>query len=355
MIDIKSKIEKYDCSDMFKTLTEFPKQIKEALEIGKNSIGFQSDKEILDLMILGMGGSAIGGELLRSYCSQTSGLDNIIIRINRNYDIPKTINSDTFVIASSYSGGTEETISGFKSSFERTERVISITTGGELKKLSEDHRIPVISIPKGMMPRCAIAYSFVPMLYQVIRSEGITEEAIDNTELALKEIMDLIEHKSKVYSDINDNNIAIRIAKQLFGKLTVVYSSDIMDAVNLRWRGQIQENAKAIAVGNILPEMNHNEINSFTHPNNIAKSTLFVLLMDRDEHKKIKQRFEAITDLLGQEKTMIILTGEGKNLLTRMFDLIYLGDWVSYYLAILNEEDPTPIPMISKLKELLSK
>jgi glucose/mannose-6-phosphate isomerase len=155
----------------------------------------------------------------------------------------------------------------------------------------------------------------------------------------------------------NEANAPYQIALSMYNKQVLIYSSDnVLNAINLRWRGQIQENAKHIAYGGYLPEMNHNEINSFVNPKNLVKEQTFVFLLDKLYHPRVIKRFEVIEEILKeQEHNILVIQSHAKGLITRMFDLAYLGDWVSYYLAMMNEEDPTPIPLIIKLKDELSK
>ncbi|OGU38423.1 MAG: bifunctional phosphoglucose/phosphomannose isomerase [Ignavibacteria bacterium GWB2_35_12] len=351
---------KIDSQNMFDVLKNFPKQINDAIRIGKNIMGNgergMGDVNCDKIAVIGMGGSAIGGDLLKSYSEFTKGAGHLSINVYRKYNIPNTIDENTFVIASSYSGGTEETIQSFKEAITRTKNIIIITSGGELGKLGEENKIPVIKIPSGYMPRCAIGYSFFVMLYVMLEYGFFKPEAIEETEKAINELIEMINSKSEIYSNVNNGNTAIEIAEKLVGKIPIIYSSiERMESVNLRWRCQIQENAKNLAFGNYLPEMNHNEINAFSFPASLAKHSVIIMLRDIEDNSRIKMRFDALKELLNDKVEGIIeVNGEGKYLLTRMFEMIYLGDWLSYYLALLNGIDPTPIPLITKLKNILS-
>lgn len=158
------------------------------------------------------------------------------------------------------------------------------------------------------------------------------------------------------YGNFEENNSAIQIAKKLINKIPVVYSSsELLDTINLRWRGQIQENAKALAYGNVLPEMNHNEINGWQNPKNMMNNFVLIFLQDPAEDARLQPRFDAMEKLLGNKVSEIIKIQRNEHYaLARMFTLLYFGDWVSYHLAILYREDPTPIPLIMQMKELMS-
>ena len=352
-----SEIMKIDSENMYDILKSFPRQIKEANEIGINAPGFSKKVSGSKFMVMGMGGSAIGGSILKSYLSALDGAGHIKIDVNRNYMLPEYIGRETNFIASSYSGGTEETISAFEKACDITHNIISITTGGKLRKMSEDSGLPVINIPSGMQPRCAIAYSFFPMLRLIIKTGLMEKPAVIETEEAIEELLTYMEAKTKLYADFNNpDNTALKLAKKLQNKIPVIYSSsDIIDSVNLRWRGQVQENAKIPAFGNFLPEMNHNEINGWTADSSVTSQFSIILIRDKSDHIRVKARFDALEKLLtGEVDDIITVHSDAGHILTRIFDLIHLGDWVSYYLAIINNTDPTPIPLISRLKDYLS-
>ncbi len=357
MILNKEIASNIDASNMFDILLNFPKQIEHAIEIGKNAPTLDTKNGIPNkFMILGMGGSAIGGDTLRAYSQATQGADHLNISVSRNYSIPKFVDKDFCVIASSYSGGTEETLSAFAQAQSQTDKLIAISSGGKLSQIAESSDIPLIKIPGGMMPRCAVAYSFFPLLFQLIRIGAYKQNAIDVTLAAIEELLPLLKKRSEELAIIDEKNPAIQIAQRLVGSAAVVYSAcERLDTVNLRWRGQIQENAKQLAFGALLPEMNHNEINSWSFPQDMLDRFVIIMLKDIDDNPRTKIRFEAIEEILKPiAKDIINIESESKYLLTRIFDLVYLADWVSYYLSLLNGTDPTPIPLISKLKDILA-
>lgn len=348
---------KIDSQNMHQVLKNFPEQIKDAVEIGKEAKIHSKSYKPDSIIILGMGGSAIGGDLLSSFLQSSPETNVISIKVNRNYNITQIINDSHLVIASSYSGNTEETISAFESAKKQTNNILCISTGGTLSLLAEKYKMPLITIPSGYQPRCALAYSFFPLLYVLIRLNLFSISTEKKIESAIEETIEEISKLSGIYSVPDENNIALTTAKQIVNTIPIIYSStERLDSVNLRWRDQINENSKNLCYGSLLPEMNHNEINAFSHPEDLINRLSIIYLKDKDDHPRISARFEALFDIL-QDKvnSQFSFSGKRKYFLTRMFELVYLGDWISYYLAIENKVDPTPIPVINYLKERLGK
>ena len=350
----KEDIQGIDKDNMFQVIADFPKQVAEAVKIGDEAPAMPH--KATDFLILGMGGSAIGGDILSTYSANTEFLSHLRITVNRDYELPGFVNSKTAVIASSYSGGTEETITALQKAAKLTDNILCITTGGQLGKIADENDYKKVTIPGGLMPRCALGYSFFTMLKILLKSIDISETAKHKIETSIQETINLLEKKSEIYSLPDDENPAYNIAKALQNTLPVIYSSNIMNTVNLRWRAQFQENAKNLAFGNILPEMNHNEINSWSYPVHLLKDFSVILIENQSDNEKIKIRMRAVEEILKEKAGKVIrVKSNADDYLTRMFDLIYLGDWTSYYLALFNGEDPTPIPLISKLKGIVSK
>jgi glucose/mannose-6-phosphate isomerase len=345
-----------DSQNMHHVIKNFPEQIKEAIEIGKDAKIYSKSYKPDSIIILGMGGSAIGGDLLSSFIQSSPETNVVSIKVNRNYNINQIIGDSALVIASSYSGNTEETISAFESARKQTNNLLCISSGGNLFSLAEKYNLPIIKIPSGYQPRCALAYSFFPLLYILIRLNLFSINTEKKIEKAIEETIEKISQLSDIYSVPDENNIAFSTAKKIANSIPIIYSStERLDSVNLRWRDQINENAKNLCYGSLLPEMNHNEINSFSHPQDLIQRLSIIYLKDKDDHPRISDRFDALSDIMeGKVNIQLSFSGNGEYFLTRMFELVYLGDWISYYLAIENKIDPTPIPVINYLKERLS-
>ena len=346
----ESTILRYDKSNMRKTLFDFSTQVEEAVQIGMRARIAIDGSAIRNIVVTGLGGSAIGGDLLRSYLI---GDLRIPFIVNRHYFLPEFVDERTLVIVSSYSGSTEETIAAHLDARKRRAKVLCISSGGETSRLANKFKQPLITIPKGYPPRAALGYSFFPLLIALQRMKLIKPRDSD-----IRETMTLLKRKAKVYSSlVPEKNLALHTARQLYGKLPVVYSSaDRFDVVNLRWRGQLGENSKVLSFGNVLPEMNHNELVGWRVLQRQMQDIAVLFLHDKGDNERVKIRMDVTKGIVSEFASRIIdLHSEGKSLLARMFSLIYLGDWTSYYLAILNGIDPTPVKVIDYLKWELEK
>ena len=233
-------------------------------------------------------------------------------------------------------------------------QIVCLSTGGTLKEHAMSDGNPFITLPTGYQPRAALAHSFVPVLL-VLEHIGLC--APQRTHV--NEAAEILKSLAKKYGtdNLKDANDALRLAGIVREKLPVIYSDcELVDTVNLRWRGQIQENAKHVAFGNLLPEMNHNEINGWAHPAGRQQEFVVIFLRSpQDEHPRVAKRFDILREVLKLNNIHIEeRDAEGNSPLAQMFSLISLGDWLSYYIALLDGEDPSPVPVIQLLKSKLA-
>ncbi|MEK7818178.1 MAG: bifunctional phosphoglucose/phosphomannose isomerase [Bacteroidota bacterium] len=343
----KVQTSKLDPQGMKKLLEEFPKQVAEAIKIGNDAKIKLNLKNINSIVLSGLGGSAIGGDLLRSYLSDDL---KIPFSVSRNYFLPNFVDKNTLVIIGSYSGNTEETIASYKDAIKKGAKILAVSSGGVVTEMAKKNNHALIKIPGGLPPRAALGYSFFPLLVTFSKLK-----LIKNQSVALKETLAMLKNKSKEFS--SDNNATIELAKEIFGKLPIVFSSaDRIDSVNIRWRGQINENSKSLAYGHFFPELNHNEVVGWESLKGMMKNSHIIYLRDKEDHKRVALRMEITKDIIGKYADGITeVWSEGKSLLTRIFSLIHFGDWVSFYLAMLNNVDPTPVKKIDYLKQKLSE
>ncbi len=339
-----------DKSNMYQILKDFHLQIQEAVKIA-NSFEFKNFdiQNVNKIIINGMGGSAIGGDLVRSYTLYET---SIPIFINRNYRLPSFADENTLVIISSYSGNTEETNSAYAEAIYKNCKILCITSGGKVEETARKNNHNFVIIPGGLQPRCAIGYSFFTLLILLTKLGFIKDKSAE-----IHSVIAMVKENSATFSSLDEKvSPALQIAKELKGKLPVIYSSvDVLDVVNLRWRGQISENAKMLAFGNFYPEMNHNELVGWELNKEILKNIVVVFLKDVEDIARIQTRMSITEDIYVKLASAILtIKGEGKTLLERIFYLIYLGDWISYHLAVLNNVDPTPVDAINYLKNKLA-
>lgn len=342
-------IRRVDPTSMYEWLSDFPLQVEEAVRIASRASLRVDCKSVRSIVMTGMGGSAIGGDLIRSYLSSEL---KVPFAVSRSYALPAYVDRNTLVVVSSYSGNTEETLSSYRDAIRRKAKVLCITTGGEVERLARKHRHAFIKVPPGLQPRAAVGYSFFPLLIALERLGFIRSQQRD-----IKETLSGLKFRSVIYRDpANPGNLPLKIAGRLHGKLPIFYSvSDHFDAVNVRWRGQMAENAKQLAFGHVLPEMNHNEIVGWNVDRKLMKKMAVVFLRDRATHPSIKVREEITARIIKSYASHVEeVWSEGRSLLARIISLVYFGDWVSYYLAILNKQNPTPVKVIEYLKEELS-
>jgi len=350
-LDDLAVIEKIDEKNMRDILMDFPQQCRRACCLAERFALPEEFGRAKNIVTTGMGGSAIGGDLLRSLFSDVC---SVPVVVNRNYSIPKFVNKDTLFIAASYSGNTEETLSAFEKALKKKAMVVSMSSGGgELEADSKRAGVPHFTIPqKGIQPRCAFGHLFVPMMTFLSRLGFIPDTAGQ-----LKEAVELLSKAAlRLAPDVPvKDNEAKRIAIEAYDKMPVIYASQTyFDIVAMRWKGQFNENSKMMAFHNVIPEMNHNEIVGWGIPGNITRQCAAIFLSDDADLPKIQDRMSITKDLIADEDVKIIdVPAQGDSPLARALYLIYVGDFVSYYMAVLNGVDPTPIERIDLFKERL--
>ncbi len=341
--DDPKALAEIDRSGMSKLLREFPEQAAQAWKLAVDVPEFER------LAICGMGGSAIGGDFLRLYLAR-KGLSKPIFVI-RNYALPPFVDEKTLVFAVSYSGNTEETLSCFEQALGRKCPLIAVTSGGKLAQLAQENGVRLISIPPGVPPRAALGYLFLPLLKSLkplLDADEIEEE--------FSETLEVLQELAVRYGEAPEaKNPAKQLAQAWHKRIPVLYGSDhLTDMVAWRWKAQINENAKSPAYAHALPELSHNEIMGWEWPE-FQTAFVYTLLRDLEEPRALHRRFELCRKLLEElYQTVLEVQGKGEGMLARLLSLSYLGDWSSYYLALLYGVDPTPVPLIEEIKKRLA-
>lgn len=350
-LDNIENIKKYDSGNMLGVISALADQCAAARQLAKQWVVPAEFDQVQHIIVAGMGGSAIGGDLLRVYANTKV---QVPIAVARDYRLPAFVGPQTLVIATSFSGNTEETLSAFREAQEKGAQIAVITSGGELLKLAQHYEYPVVVIPGGISPRAATGYLLIPalMLLEQLNLVGDVQRELDEVESMLRHMADELGPATPV-----SDNLAKQLALRLFEKLPVIYGVvGSTETVAIRWKGQINENAKAPAFWNLFPEMNHNEIVGFEYPAEILQRMELVILRDHQDPGRIQQRIEITKGVIASQVAGITeVQSRGESTLARIFSLTYIGDYVSFYLALLNGADPTPVHMIDYLKNELAK
>lgn len=349
MSNYESLIKKYDKSNMFEMISGFSGQIHDSIKFMENWSTKKNYSNIETVLITGMGGSAIGGDFVSAILSKECAVS---ISVNRCYNIPGWVNEKTLVIASSYSGNTEETISAFKLALERKCQIICVTTGGELEALAVRSNLDIVPVPKNLQPRAALGHSLTLNLLLLEKTGIIVNDQIKSQLLSA---LTSLENWQEQLQIIKDENQGCIIAEKIENTFPIIYAGTGWTSVcALRFRGQLAENSKMLSSYNIFPEQNHNEIEGWTCYPEIIGNTSIVWLKDRDDHVQIQKRMQITKELLHSIPSAIIeVEMTGKTPLGRMLKLIHLLDWVSYYAALINKVDPSPVNRITQLKTKL--
>ena len=325
---------------MIEIIDDLPQQIEEAIDLGL-AADFEF-KGIKNVCIGGMGGSSIGGELIKALSEKYSRVPFSVVR---DYELPRFVGSKTLMIVVSYSGNTEETLS-LMDQVGNKAKILCVTSNGIVEDRAKEENLPLISIPKGYPPRGAIAFLFFPVL-EVLRKSGIIslkKEDIDETINILSENSET----AKAWAE--------EISGKLKEKLPFVYSLYDFSVIARRWCTQINENSKSLAHFAVFSELNHNEIVGWENPKEILKRIFIFILRDREESDQMKKRIEITTELIEDVAGEIMdVYAEGKSRLAKMFSLIQKGDYLSFYLARNYKVDPLPVKRIQELKRRLAE
>jgi len=342
--------KKIDKEDMFGAIWNFPENLSDAYKLGNRIELLKNYNDIKSVVIAGMGGSAIGGDVI-------SILENDNLKIPflvcRGYSVPNWVDENTLVICSSYSGNTEETLAALDDALEKKAMICGVTTGGVLAEKLQSKNKDVIYIPSGLQPRAALAFSFVPMI-MFLQKIGLLNSKIDSW-LTIT-IDNLIRNRELHSLDTSENPI-FELAEQLHNKIPIIYSdTSTLGIAAVRLKGQICENSKMLCYHNELPELNHNEIVGWEN-NSILFSNLFVLwLCDSNDSNRARSRQEVTQTILnekGVDQFIVEMTGDLFQ--DRFLNMINYGDWLSYWCAIAHNTDPSPVDNIVRLKKELMK
>lgn len=347
--DIK-KIDAIDTASMLDTVALFPQQLEDALTL-VNKYHIPDFIKIDDMVITGMGTSGITGDIITSLFYDK--LD-VPVYVNKSYDLPRWVHKDTLSLFLSYSGNSEETISSFKQAVQRKSNIITIASGGKLAEYAEKRNVPCIKLPLGLQPRAAIGYLLIPLL-EVLKKNKIVKESIDKD---IQEAIDVVKKTTRINEKTVplEKNPAKQLATHIHQTYPKIYGWGLYSAVAQRWKNQFNENSKLLSCYEILPDANHNDIVGWSSSSQDTKR--FSCIFFRDSHEEsiyMKTRLDFFKVLCEEHASFVKeIKLEGKSRLAKSLYALNYGDFVSCYLAVLQEVDPTPIDVIHELKQRLA-
>ncbi|MBN3033157.1 MAG: bifunctional phosphoglucose/phosphomannose isomerase [Candidatus Saganbacteria bacterium] len=350
LLDNEAEIGRIDPAGMLRTALRLPEMLAEAERLTAY-VALPAPQSFSQVLVLGMGGSAIAGDLAADLFLKQASAPLISLR---NYTLPEYVSPETLVLALSYSGNTEETLTAVKEAARKGAKIVCATSGGKLKELAENSKFPFYLIPSNYQPRAALPYLFVPLLVALGKLKIVPPESGQ-----LKEAIALLAKLKDEWGPAKPARVnpAKQLAKKLAGKIPVIFGAAGTTAgAALRWKCQLNENAKLTALVNVFPELNHNEIVNLGALKREQHNFALVILRDEDDNERVKKRIEITKSLLVRQLGGVSeVASQGKSALARLLSLVLFGDLLSVYLAVLKETDPTPVEAIARLKKELNR
>lgn len=320
-------------------ILDFSNHMDTALSLASKIELEKPDVDYKNVLILGMGGSGIGGVIVKNWIADDIAIP---VQVANDYQVPAYVDQDTLIIASSYSGNTEETIMALTEALERNVSVVGITSGGKLEKFCNENSFPVFIVPGGNPPRASLGYSLATLCAVFEKLELVTNRYTAMIERAGQLIVaDLADIQAK----------GMEVAKFLTDRTPIFYATPHMEGLAIRCRQQINENSKGLAWHHLVPEMNHNELLGWTGGNS---SFAPVFLLSQHEFNRNLRRIELTKEEIeARNSSSMTFVGKGESLVEETIYLMHILDWASLYLADIKNQDPVAIPVIDKLKAAL--
>lgn len=325
---------------MRKHIEGFIEQLEDAFSIGENAQFSIPNKKLSNVLILGVGGSGIGGTVVAKTALLRAAIP---VMTCNDYHIPEYVNENTLVIACSYSGNTEETLTALKKCQNKGTEIAAVTSGGELKRICEENNYNHIIIPGGNPPRTCLGYSLTEQFFILVKYGILPKSAVEE----LKSAIELLK--------TNDSSIrqeAETVAANLFGKLPVIYATDKFEPVSIRFRQQLNENSKELCWHQKFPELNHNEIVGWASGNSNLSVVMF---RNDDDYYRTQERMEFMKKVILDKGSIVTeIISKGNFFIEKALYLIYLTDWASLFIAEKKQIDPIEIRVIDALKDHLA-
>jgi glucose/mannose-6-phosphate isomerase len=304
-----------------------------------------------NIVLAGMGGSAIGGELVKDYTRATV---TVPIEISREYRLPAYANKNTLVILASYSGETEETLSSFLDAYKRGCMMFCVSSGGALIKYAKKLGVPYIEVKAGMPPRAAMPHMLMPLV-KILQELNQTPTTVTEELTQATTLLETVSEQNAPEKHAKEN-FAKNLATQLNGLTPVIYGFGIYRGVALRWKQQFNENSKVPAKWEYFSELNHNETMGWEGAQKQAKGYGIVLFREQDEPVEIHSRIVTTKSLMqpSVDKIFEVWT-QGQSALAKMLSTSLVGDFTSIYLALLRNVDPTPVNTVEIMKQKIEE
>ena len=342
------EIKRIDRNNMLSFCVNAPKHYANALKMAqKTRVNYRKPEAVI---VAGMGGSAIGGELLKDWARDKV---NVPIEVNREYLLPAYADEKTLVFIISYSGETEESLSVFLDALRRRCMIFCISSGGSLIEFSKKLHVSHLQIPSGMPPRAALPYLFSP-LPLILAKIGLVSSVQSEFSKAIK-TLEKVSYENSPEKAV-DENFSKRLALGVCGTMPIIYGFGFYRAVSQRFKQQFNENSKVPSKWDVFPELNHNEIVGWERADKLATCFSTVFIRDEDEPEETRLRIEITKELIQKNVAKIFeVWSLGESKLAKMLSTILIGDFTSVYLAVLRGVDPTPVRTISLLKDKMKQ
>ena len=349
-LDEIKQIQQLDESNMAKYIADLPSQIEESLEKinpakgGASKIEIPEDwKNFKNICLCGMGGSAVANNLTANLPLSERKIPMAVIR---GYNIPAWVNDESLVIITSHSGKTAETVSAFKAAVEKKAKIFIAAETGILEELGEKAGAVVFDYDTKASPRASLGFQ-LGAVFGLLKKLNIIEANIEPAIELLKKIN--TDYSLEVETK---NNTAKNLAFCCVDRLPVIVGSGILTSVAWRWKTQINENANVFAFTEFLPEAMHNAVQGTDLPGHTQENLIYIILENSFDAPELKEQFNKFKKVLDVKNIRYeVVEPIGDDVFSQKLSSLILGDWVSYYLALMNDVDPTPVETIEALKK----
>jgi glucose/mannose-6-phosphate isomerase len=338
-----------DSQGMFAAAAGLPEQVADAAGAARGLSGLPDHEYVEQVVVLGMGGSGIAGDLMVAVAGAFVPVPIVVVK---SYDIPDFVGPGTLVFALSFSGDTEETVEAAGEAAGAGADMVVVTSGGELARLAGEWGAPTVPVPGDIpQPRAALGAMAIPPLI-VLEEIGLFPGATRWVELAVEQL------RRRRDTLVAPGNLAQKLARTIGRTIPLVHGAQALGAAAaLRWKTQVNENAKSPAFFAVYPELCHNEIAGWGQNGDVTRQVMTLVNLRHDaEHPQVVRRFEMVAELLREVVADILeVRAEGEGDLAQLLDLILVGDFVSLHLAAQEGIDPGPVPVLTELKERLRR